>query len=68
MLVTAADSILCLDLLQWLLLFSSVGGSRADECQSRLELVLIGAWQIAIKQEATLPCWLLGLAVLEVVG
>ena len=66
-LVTATDGVLFLEIFRWVQLFCSVDSSTLNEPHSHLELVLVGAWQTALEQEAALPFWLLRLAVLEVV-
>ena len=65
--ITVTDSILFLDLLQWLLLLLSGGSARLDERQSHLKSIASSVWQTTMEQESALIRWLLRLTVLEVI-
>ena len=64
--ITVTDSILFLDLLQWLLLLLSGGSARLDERQSHLKSIASSVWQTTMEQESTYLGWLRWLTLLEV--
>ena len=65
--ITITEGIIFVDLLQWLLLLLSAGGTSLDNFQSHLHSFVAGVWQTTTEQESTLMLWLLWLTVLEVI-